>query len=365
VTARGPIAAWFLAGCGLTAAALCGYLAARGWDPTALLHVGEDSPCRSLLDRELGGVMVRPGFNHDGKYFYLIARRPWVWSADPETRAGLQDPAYRYGRPLYPMLAGLGGTLPPRTTLAGLIAVQVLAGGVFVAATVALARRNRLPTLAVAVGLLNPGASSSAVLLTSDLLALALCLTGVYLWQTGRTRSSPLVFAAALLAKEYYALTPLALAASLVWQRRWGAALAVGTLPLIPLIAWRLLVLAAVGPGEGAGNLGWPGVGIVEGAAHWDEPALGALAVMVLVAMLAAVVRPSPPLPRWQCVAWGLLGLTASWLVWSEPVNLMRVLAPGWWFAVWCWSPRHQDQGLSRRQTDLTGRDRLPSEGNE
>src|SRR5262245_28509127 len=149
---RGPLAAWFLAGCGLVAAVQVGYLAERDWDATILLQVGAPSPARRILERELGPVAVSPGQGHDGKYFYLVARHPWFWTADAEQLDGVQDPAYRYGRPLYPLLAGLGGTLPPRATLAGLIAVQVLAGGLFAVALVLLARHNGLPTLAVLLG---------------------------------------------------------------------------------------------------------------------------------------------------------------------------------------------------------------------
>jgi hypothetical protein len=339
---RAPLAAWFLAGCALVAVVQCGYLAERGWDATILLQVGAPSPARAILERELGPVAVAPGQGHDGKYFYLVARHPWFWTADPEVLDGVQDPAYRYGRPLYPMLAGLGGTLPPRATFAGLVAVQLVAGGFYVVALVLLARHNGLPTLAVLVGLATPCIYSSSVLLTSDLLALTLTLLGVYCWQRTRMGVSIALFAAAVLAKEYYALTPLVLAASSVRRHPW-AALAVGVLPLLPLLAWRVALASVLGLGEGGGNFAPPGKGILDTAGEWENPALGALGVLLVVASLAAGARASRPLARWQCVVWGLLGLCASYRVWLDPADLLRVISPAWWFAIWCWCPARSE----------------------
>jgi hypothetical protein len=342
VVTRRPLLVWFLAGCGLVMAAQVGYVLTRGGDPTVMLGVGPDSPARPLLERELGPLALAPTLGHDGKYSYLVARRPWFWRADPEALAGLEDPAYRYGRPLYPLLAGLGGSLPPRATLAGLVAVQVLAGGLLAVVLAALARHNGLPTPAVLVGLANPGAYYSGFLLTGDLLALVVVLAGVLGWQRGRVVASLALFAAAVLAKESSALAPLALAGSLAADRRWPAALAVAAIPLLPLAAWRLALLAALGPGEGAGNFTWPGGGILAAAGGWRWDALprAGLALGVVAAGLAAAVRASPPLLRWQCAAWGLLGLTASRLVWTDPADLLRVAAPLWWFAAWAWWPR-------------------------
>jgi hypothetical protein len=336
---RGPLAAWFLAGCGLVLATQGVHLAEHDFSPTILLQVGAPSPARARLERELGPVTLAAGQGHDGKYFYLVARNPWFWAADPELLEGLQDPAYRYGRPLYPLLAGLGGVLSPRATLAGLVAVQVLAGGLFAAALVLLARQNGLPALAVLLGLGTPCLYSSAVSLTSDLLALTLSLFGVLLWQRGRLGWCVVLFAASVLAKEYYALTPLALAAS-SFRERPRAALAVAVLPLVPLALWRLAVASVLGLGHGGGNFAWPGEGILDVAASWANPAAGLLAVLVVVVSLGAVARPGRPLPRWQCLAWGVLGLCTSHLVWFDPADILRVISPAWWYSVWCWYPR-------------------------
>ena len=336
-TSRGPLIAWFLAGCALIATVQCAYLAEHEWDLTTLVQTGATSPARPRLERELGHVAVAPGAGHDGKYFYLLARYPWFWKADPEVLEGVQDPAYRYGRPLYPLVAGLGGTLSPRATLFGLIALQAIAGGLFAVAIVLLARHNGLPIPAVLLGFATPCLYSSSVLLTSDLLALALGLFGVFDWQRGRIARSVAWFAAAILAKEYYALMPLTLAASSL--RRPRAAIAIGVLPLLPLLAWRLAVASVLGVGEGGENFSLPGEGILAAAGEWDDRRLGGLAMLLVVVSLAAITRVARPIPRWQCVVWGLLGLCASQRVWSDPADLLRVISPAWWFAIWCWWP--------------------------
>ncbi|HEY2787765.1 MAG TPA: hypothetical protein VGJ05_22600, partial [Fimbriiglobus sp.] len=273
-------------------------------------------------------------------YFYLTARHPWFPRADAETRMSLQDPAYRYGRPLYPLLAGFGGTLSAWGTLAGLIVVQILAGGLYTLVVRALARQNGLPISAAVVGVLNPALFFSAVLLTSDMLATALILWGLLAWQRGRLAWAVGLFAAAVFAKEYYALTPLTLGCILLFQHRGRTAAIIVGGSLIPFVVWKLAVWSVLGPGEAGGNFTWPGEGIRAAAKEWsDVRDLGALAIFVVLIALASAGKPSQSLPRWLSVVWGLLGLITSSLVWADPADALRVLAPLWWFVIWVWWP--------------------------
>jgi hypothetical protein len=332
---RGVVLPWFAFGCALVAIELCAFLSSRSWDSTALLKVGVDSPARGPIERELGPLALVPTLGQDGKYFYLIARQPWFWHASAETLHGLEDPPYRYGRPLYPVLAGLGGTLQPRQTLAGLIAIQVLCGGLYAALVAALAIRNGVAGLPLYLAIANPGVCFSALFLTSDLLALCGVLAGLLCWQQGRMKSSLLLFAAAALAKDYYVLTPLALAG---WNGK-RSALAFAAIPLAPLVAWRLALLAVLGPGSGAGNFTLPGKGIVDAAPHWQTMPLlmGGFSVLLIAAAVVGAVRTRVGWLRWQCLVWSLLAITASHLVWIEPTDVLRVFSPLWTFAIWSW----------------------------
>lgn len=348
--ARLPLWCWFLAGATAVAGAQAVHVGQRGWNVTSLLRVGEDAPARTRIGRDFPGLWLDPFHGHDGKYNYLVAREPAFWHADAETLAGLQDPAYRYARPLYPLLAGLGGTLPPRGTLAGLVVVQVLAGGTVAAVLAVFARRLGLPAGFVVANLFNPGLYSSACLLTCDLTALALALAGWTCAEARRFRAGAGLFALAVLAKEYYALLPLALAASLAWERRWRAAAAVGVLPVLPFLAWRAAVRAVLGGGEGLANFMWPGGGITAAAGGWDWWFVGGglLGVGLVTATLAAAgSRRLPARLRVACATWGLLGLCASELVWRDPSDLLRAVAPAWWLATWAafawFSPRPND----------------------
>jgi hypothetical protein len=342
VLARVPLAGWFLVGCGLVAATQTGYLSVRDWNPTAFLQVGPGSPARDLLERDLGPLYLAPVLGHDGKYFYLVARHPWPGKLDATWREAVQDPAYRYGRPLYPLVAGLGGTLSPRGTLAGLIFVQILAGGFYLIAIAGIARHAGLPAWAVAIGAANPAIYSSAVLLTSDLPAAAVVLAGLGCWIRGRVVLGLALFAAAALTKEYYILTPAALALAELIRRQCREAARLVLIPLFLLTAWKLIVRTHLGPAGGGDNFDWPGGGIGAAMPCWEEDwPLVVLALVVLALAAVAVVRRTPVVPRWQCVAWGLLGLSTAAPVWGDPADALRVLAPLWWFVVWAWWPIH------------------------
>jgi hypothetical protein len=342
VLARVPLAGWFLLGCGLVAATQIGYLSVRDWNPTAFLQVGPGSPARDLLERDLGPLHLAPVLGHDGKYFYLVARHPWPGGLDATWREAVQDPAYRFGRPLYPLVAGLGGILSPRGTLAGLIFVQILAGGWYVAAIAGIARQAGLPACAVAFGATNPAIYSSAVLLTSDLPAAALVLAGVGCWIRRRVVLGLLLIAAAALTKEYYILTPVALGLVELNRRQWREAARLVLVPFLPLAMWKVIVWTHLGPAGGGENFDWPGRGIQAAMSGWEEGwPLGVIALVVLALAAVAVVRRTPVVPRWQCGAWGLLGLSTAAPVWGDPADALRVLAPLWWFVVWAWWPMH------------------------
>ena len=335
---RIPLGAWFLVGALVVAGVQGVYLSRSDWNPTAFLQVGTGSPARGQIERDFPELRLEPTLGHDGKYSYLVARAPAFWRADAETLANLQDPGYRYARPLYPLLAGLGGQLSPRGTLAGLILVQILAGGLGAVALTAFARSQNLPIAFVAVNIANPGIAGSACLLTCDALAHALSVLAWYCAKTRRVRLAIAIFAVALATKEYYALTPLALAASLAVHGHWRRALVLAILPPIPIFFWKLALFAVLGPGEGQGNFTWPGGGILASATLWTTryAPVGLLGIaLVAGALAAACCTRLPARLRWACAVWGSLGLCLSELVWNDPNDLLRAIGPAWWFVSW------------------------------
>ncbi len=334
---------WFVAGAAAVAVAQLGFVLDHDRNPTALLQAGAESPARLVIARDFPDLWVEPTAGHDGRFNYLIARQPAFWRADADTLRGIDGPGYRYTRILYPLLAGVGGALPPAATLAGLALVQVLAGGAVAAASAALARRQGASGWFVAAALGNPGVYSSACLLTCDLTALALAVGGWVAVEARRVRAAAALFALALLAKEYYALMPLALAAAALGAGRWrDAAWLVAALG--PVLAWKAAVFAGLGFGGGGSNFTWPGGGFLEAAAGWnlELAAAGAVGLALIAAALGvAVSRRHPAGLRLACAAWGLLGLCAAWPVWGNPADLLRVVLPAWWLVAWAaFAPR-------------------------
>jgi len=335
---RIPLGAWFLVGALVVAGVQAVYLSRCDWNPTAFLQVGTGSPARGQIERDFPELWLEPTLGHDGKYSYLVARAPAFWKADAETLANLQDPAYRYARPLDPLLAGVGGQLSPRCTLAGLILVQILAGGLGAVALAAFARSQRLPVVFVAVNIANPGIAGSACLLTCDALAHAISVLAWYYAETRRVCVAIGLFALALATKEYYVLTPLALAAALAAHGHWRRASALAILPPIPIFCWKLVLFAAFGPGEGQGNFTWPGGGMLASATLWTTryAPVGLLGIALVAGALVAASAPRLPARlRLACAVWGLLGLCLSELVWNDPNDLLRAIGPAWWFVSW------------------------------
>ncbi len=335
---RLPLWVWFVFGALSVAAVLTIHLGWHHWNPTAYLQVGATTPARIPIERDFPELALESSLGHDGKYSYLLARQPAFWRADDLTLTGLQDPGYRYARPLYPLLGGLGGQLSPWGTLVGLLVVQLFAGGLYSVALARFARWHRLPSAFVLLNLANPGISSSACLLTSDLLAIALALTAWQLVERGRLRYGIALFALALLAKEYYVLLPLALAAAFAGQRRWRDALAIAGLPLVPILAWKLALTAAVGLGQGQSNFDRPFAGILQTYSEWpvENIPFGLFGLVIVLGTLDAVMlRRLPARLRWACLVWGLLGACTSRLVWADPHDLLRAIAPAWWLTSW------------------------------
>jgi hypothetical protein len=213
-----------------------------------------------------------------------------------------------------------------------------------------IARHAGLPGWAVAIGAANPAIYSSAVLLTSDLPAAALVLAGIGCWIRRRVVLGLVLFAAAALTKEYYILTAAALAVSELSRRQWREVARLVLVPLLPLAMWKVIVWMHLGPAGGGENIDLPGDGIRAAMPCWEEGwPLGALALVVLALAVVAVVRRSPAVPRWQCGAWGLLGLSTAAPVWGDPADALRVLAPLWWFVVWaCWPIHPIGEGACR-----------------
>ena len=119
---------------------------------------------------------------HDGQFSYLIAVDPLGRGPAPDL---FDHGAYRYRRILLPALGGGFGLFDGEAALAGLIVWSAVGMGLATAAIADLGASFGTRPWVVAGVLANPGVWLSVQLLTPDVLALGLALTGVALWRRG------------------------------------------------------------------------------------------------------------------------------------------------------------------------------------
>ncbi len=314
-----------------------------------LLQVGEDSALRPVIEDELGDIPVVPHGGHDGQISYAIAL-DLMGDEVPEL---LDHGAYRYRRILYPAVASLLGLLDGEALLAGMIVLSVLSAAAATGLTGAVAARfGRSDWFAVAV-LFNPGVWLSVRLLTSDVVALALMLGGLYWLVVGR-RGAVAAFALSVLAKDSYLTTPGGLAISRDHQR-WRLLL----VALATLTIWMTWLTFTIGEGfSSRGNLGMPFMGIIEASDVWGtfEPSellylIFALASVAVGLVYSLLVRSWL---RWPILGWSLLGVISSNWVWDLGNNAARVFAPILILIVWAEARRtEKESGLVAKSAEV------------
>lgn len=231
---------------------------------------GADSS--SAIESFAGDVLAPVGY--DGQFFLYMA-------ADPGGAVDyVDDPDYRYGRILYPMVARAAALGQTSWLPATLLAVNLVA---VVAATYALARHLQREgasawwALAFAV---FPGLWVGVYFDLSEPLAYALAAVAMT-----QLRRRPLLAAALLgagtLTRETVALFALA-AAVVIVRSSWRRALTFAAIAVGPLIAWRVAVYAWLG--------GWGG----SDATRFEHVPLGGArgqdALLVVVIAVAAFV---------------------------------------------------------------------------
>ena len=285
-----------------------------------MLQVGELSALRPIIEDQLGTISLADGPGHDGQIFYAIGL-----DLDGDVVAPLLDhPAYRYRRFLFPLLASGFGLLEGWWLLYSMVAVGVVSMAVsagLVAVMASRARRSELLALAI---VLNPGVWLSTQLVTSDAMALALMVAGLYSFTRARTSSAGW-FSLSGLAKDVSLATPLPLGMRF---QDWKVSL----IPFGVLLAWMTYLTIRFGDGFASrGNLDWPLVGMVRASTNWGlldrTEWVYLIAAMLMVALgIAFSVRRT--WLRWPIAAWTVLALISSNWVWDFGNNAVRAFAP-------------------------------------
>ena len=336
---------WFAAGAALVLAFQAFWVGLHQWDPTVLLRVGSGLAHKDVVEAELGPVYSLDPLGHDGQINYLLARDPFCRSGTDAYLREFDNPAYRYRRILYPLLAGGAGVFSGPATLAGLVGWIAVGAGLAAAAGCYLARRWALPGLTPFLLLLNPGIYLSAQTLTADALALGFILAGVALWERRWEGAAGVALAAAALVKEACLLVPMCLALTPLFDRRPVAAVRLLAVSALPWLAWSFWVSGRIVGGAGANNFDWPGAGILTAVRLWPglgraEVMQGWLALLLVAGSVALAWRTPNAFLRRSCLAWAGLALLLSSDVWGYPGNLLRSLAPLWAFAALAYGTR-------------------------
>lgn len=255
------------------------------------------------------------GTGYDGQFSYYLATDPL------HARVHMDNPAYRYTRILYPLVARLFALGQVRLVPYSLILVNVLAvaGGTWAVAAWSV-RRGLNPWLALIYGLF-PGLFTAFLRDLTEPLAYALVALAVYLYEFGGRRRLLLAGCAlglACLAREtagifafVYVLGPLFTTDSL--SRRIKVAISIGLPALAPFAVYKLFLalwLHASGlPSSGHGQA----FGLVPFAGALGPLSALNRSIAVLTVIMPALVcacvairawRSGRFLPQW----WALLG---------------------------------------------------------
>jgi hypothetical protein len=188
---------------------------------------------------------------YDGQFYYYIAVDPLRARYYMDRNSfGRQAVAYRYGRILYPMAARLLALGRPAWVPGALLLVNLFGLGLGTIAIAAwLVRFGLVPWLAL-VYAFYPGVALGVLMDLSDPLAFSLVAAGVYIVHFGKQHRllwSGCVFALAGLTRDATLLVPVMYALWLLSQRQTRSALALALLSVVPLLLWKLFLLAWLG----------------------------------------------------------------------------------------------------------------------
>jgi hypothetical protein len=207
-----------------------------GFNPTGPIMIGDQWDGRRFWTPE---TRVLPGVGYDGQFFYYLAQDPLLLSSDAPTQ--FDNPPYRAGRILYPLLTYLLALGQPSLIPWALLAVNVLAAAAATAAAVAITRTlGARPTFSLWV-LLSPSIFVGLIADLAEPTAVACLVLGVALYLRGRLGWAGLALALATLAREVSGAVPAIFAAHALWRRRWRQA-ALYLAPLALPALWHLWV---------------------------------------------------------------------------------------------------------------------------
>jgi hypothetical protein len=204
--------------CGLMALcvgliAVAAVLQPGGWRLSELVRMTPgDGISKIALAVDPSFDLVPPGSHTDGTYYYAIALDPFG-RGEPHTL--VDEAAYHYGHPGYGWLAGIlsrGNAIFLPQSLLALDLVGIVAAAI--AVSLVASRLGWSPWAGLLVAF-SPGLISCVIQDLAEPIALAFAAIAVLSWLRGRLLPAAVLFVAAALCKEEFALVPAGFA---IWH---------------------------------------------------------------------------------------------------------------------------------------------------
>jgi hypothetical protein len=275
-------------------------------------------------------------FRNDAEFFWVVARDPWGRGQMFRPVAAVTGNAYRFGRPLFPVMAWALALGRPGAVRWTMMAVDALAFGTMVGlAGELLARRGKPAINAIAI-LVLPSVWWAVILTISEPVVLSLILLVFLLHLAGRRNAVLVTAAFLLLARESAGLALVPLVVDDLRRRGWRSA-GPWAITAVPLLAWWTWVRVRVGE--------WPfldrsesrrlaldlplrGYFHVRGGVHAGHIVAFALVAMtVSVSVWAWRARPWPPVSG-AAALFGLLLLVLGPNATRFPGEVLRLMMP-------------------------------------
>lgn len=306
-----------------------------GWDATVFVGFGEEEPLtRGYAEQRLGEVRLRPAQGHDGKFFFVQANDPWV--LHPEQNAGvLARPLYRSQRMFYPLVAGLGGTLPPEVIVWGLLVANLVAMGVGSWAVGLIAIRMEMSAWWGLSFVLNPGLINELSIDGAGVVAAAAAFGACALFLRERDGMGILLLALAALTREAMLIAAVG-SAWWLWRYQGQKRVSLLTLaiPLATVGSWAVYLRMRIGLDAGAAQIqeiGMPFTGFIQAVQGWRADPLdlaSGLAILILLVLYTRRVLTSERLVGWAFVGFVALALVLTRPVWQSQFDITRAVAP-------------------------------------
>ncbi len=321
---------------GVYAAVILLYAARFNYDFTGFAVIGSRWAAPELLPPD---PIIEPGSRgYDGQFFLYIARDPLLLG---ESCRYIDIPAYRYGRILYPLLAGMlamgiHSLLPYTLVLVNLFAI--LFGTHFAVLMLKSAGLN--PWYGAGYGFL----SGLLICILRDLAgptAMAGVIGGVYFYHRGSYLPAAGLFAAGILAREVVAMVPVGLFVFDLIFGKTGKRGGVILFSPLPFLLWSGYLAVRLGSFPwrgGAGNFGSPLAGMISSGAallarkvSWAGQLFFGLFLLLTILSLLLSLREIFRRPGGASAVflfYSLLPFLATDRIWTEPWSYGRVFLP-------------------------------------